>query len=308
MNHLPGEVDLRAVREVAAVLEVHGEHGVAGLGERRVGGEVGAARRSAAGGLRARRRRAPWRARCRSPRRGRRLAAAVVALAGIALGVLVRQRRAERGKHRRAGEVLAGDELQPAAQPLELIEHHVGDLRVLLLQRAKSGPQNGVAVGTASRRRSSRRSRFHCSATLPRRPRSPGPTGAPRAGPAPTRAGARSPRRAAWRPCPRSPARPGAARSRSRGRRRRRSGRGLCSARMCRHRPGRTSRRPVRRQVADRRSSTPVPSVEPGQTVRRGSQPRSTWRAPAGSARPARRAPRPVCVARSAASDRAPGL
>ena len=45
------------------------------------------------------------------------LAAAVVALAGVALGVLVGQRRAERGEHRRAGEVLAGDQLQAAAQP-----------------------------------------------------------------------------------------------------------------------------------------------------------------------------------------------
>ena len=71
-------------------------------------------------------------------------AAAVVAPTRVSLGVLVRQRRPGRSQHRRRGEVLARDQLQPAAQPIELIEDHCGDLRVGLLQ--------GVEVGTPVRR------------------------------------------------------------------------------------------------------------------------------------------------------------
>ena len=48
------------------------------------------------------------------------LAAAVVALAGVALGVLVRQARALRGHHRGAGVVLGGDHLQAELLPLAL--------------------------------------------------------------------------------------------------------------------------------------------------------------------------------------------
>ena len=73
-------------------------------------------------------------------------AAAVVAPARVALGVLVGQRRAERGQHRRRGEVLAGDQLQAAAQPVQLAEHHLGDLRVGRAAAAsKSGPQKVLA-------------------------------------------------------------------------------------------------------------------------------------------------------------------
>src|SRR3954466_1221400 len=68
------------------------------------------------------------------------LAAAVVALAGIALGVLVRQRAAERREHRGRGEVLACDQLQTTAQPVELVEHDGGDLRVLGLQSVEVWP------------------------------------------------------------------------------------------------------------------------------------------------------------------------
>ena len=75
------------------------------------------------------------------------LAAAVVAPARVALGVLVRQRRAERGEHRRAGQVLARDELQPAAQPLQLVEHDPGDLRVLPLKRVEIGTPEGLLAG-----------------------------------------------------------------------------------------------------------------------------------------------------------------
>jgi len=48
------------------------------------------------------------------------LAAAVVALAGIALGVLVRRHRADRLEHARPREVLRRHQLDLAALPVEL--------------------------------------------------------------------------------------------------------------------------------------------------------------------------------------------
>ncbi len=71
------------------------------------------------------------------------LAAAVVPATGVALGVLVRQRRAQRGQHGRTGEVLAGDQLQTAAQAVELAGQHARDLGVLLGQ----GIEVGAVVG-----------------------------------------------------------------------------------------------------------------------------------------------------------------
>ena len=47
-------------------------------------------------------------------------AAAVVAAAGIALGILIGQGRAERREHAWAGEILAGDQLQATADAAKL--------------------------------------------------------------------------------------------------------------------------------------------------------------------------------------------
>ena len=112
----------------------HREHRVAGLAERGVRGQVGAGARVRleVGVLGAEQLLGPGDADLLGL--VDLLAAAVVAPAGVTLGVLVRQRRAERGQHRRRGEVLAGDQLQAAAQPVQLAEHDVGDLRVLRLQ------------------------------------------------------------------------------------------------------------------------------------------------------------------------------
>ena len=67
------------------------------------------------------------------------LAAAVVALAGVALGVLVRRRRPDGLEHGRPGEVLGCDQLDLSALPLELASERVGDLRVDL--REAGGPK-----------------------------------------------------------------------------------------------------------------------------------------------------------------------
>ena len=64
------------------------------------------------------------------------LAAAVVALAGVALGVLVVQHRALALQHRHGREVLRGDHLQRPLLALQLARQHLGDLRVDLGQRA----------------------------------------------------------------------------------------------------------------------------------------------------------------------------
>jgi hypothetical protein len=62
-------------------------------------------------------------------------AAAVVAAAGVALGVLVRQHGALRLQHRDGNEVLRGDHLEVAALTLELALENLRDLGVDLGER-----------------------------------------------------------------------------------------------------------------------------------------------------------------------------
>jgi hypothetical protein len=62
------------------------------------------------------------------------LAAAVVAPAGVALGVLVRQDAAGRFEHGQADEVLGGDQLEALVLPPPLVRDGARDLRVDLLQ------------------------------------------------------------------------------------------------------------------------------------------------------------------------------
>ena len=126
----PGEVDLEPVREVPAGVELHRENRVAGL-ER---GEVHAHVR-----LRARVRldvrvlRAEQRLRALDRDRldlVDDLAAAVVPLARVALGVLVRRHRPDRLEDARPGEVLGRDQLDLAALPLELGGEQLRDLGI----------------------------------------------------------------------------------------------------------------------------------------------------------------------------------
>jgi hypothetical protein len=64
------------------------------------------------------------------------LAAAVVPPARIALGVLVREHRAHRAEHRRADEVLRGDQLEPRVLTLGFPADDVGNLGVHLGEAA----------------------------------------------------------------------------------------------------------------------------------------------------------------------------
>ena len=63
------------------------------------------------------------------------LAAAVVAAAGVALGVLVGQHRADRLEHRLGDEVLRGDHLQRPLLAAQLAVEDGGDLGIDLGQR-----------------------------------------------------------------------------------------------------------------------------------------------------------------------------
>ena len=68
------------------------------------------------------------------------LAPAVVALARVALGVLVRHHRAHRLQHRLGDEVLGRDQLEVARLPLGLGPDGLGDLRIHLLEMAHGRP------------------------------------------------------------------------------------------------------------------------------------------------------------------------
>ena len=126
-----------AVRQMAAVREVHAEHGVARLEQREVDGHVGlrARMRLDVGVLGAEER---FRA-----RDGRalddidELAAAVVASAGIAFRVLVGQHRAGRFEDGAADEVLGGDELEAVVLARRLITDGLGDFGIGFRERAQ---------------------------------------------------------------------------------------------------------------------------------------------------------------------------
>lgn len=129
-----GEVGRRPVREMAAVGQAQRQDGVAGpeqggvgrqhRGGTRVGLDVGVF------GIEQR----------PGPVHGDPLgevddlAAAVVPGPGIALRVLVGERRAERGQHGGRGEVLGGDQLERRRLPLRFPEQDLGQLGVLPAQ------------------------------------------------------------------------------------------------------------------------------------------------------------------------------
>ena len=144
VEHLAGEVDGRAVRQVAPVSELHAHKGVARDEEREVRSRVRL-------GPRVR-----LHVRVLGPEEllgsldGEvlgdidELAAAVVAAAGVPLGVLVAQRSAQRGEHRGRGEVLRGYELDLGVLPVDLVQNGRGRFRIDLLDGRPIAPA-GIA-------------------------------------------------------------------------------------------------------------------------------------------------------------------
>ncbi len=127
-----GEVQVHPVRQVAAVSEVHRQDRIARFEAGEVDGHV----------------RLRSRVRLNVGMLGaeqfqdaldgealgdvHELAAAVVALAGIALGVLVRQLRSLGGQHSGAGVIFGSDHLQPGLLPASLRGDGLPDFRVEL--------------------------------------------------------------------------------------------------------------------------------------------------------------------------------
>ena len=133
VGHEPVEatrgVDRRPVGEVSALIQAEAEHGVADLEGGEVGGHVGvgAGMGLHVGVLGAEERSGPLTGEVLDA--VDHLVAAVVALAGVALGVLVGEHRAGGAEHGRRREVLAGDQLDGRVLPFDLLvdqaEQHV---------------------------------------------------------------------------------------------------------------------------------------------------------------------------------------
>ena len=136
---LAAEVHRRAVGEVAALVERHAEHGVAGLEHAGVHRHVGlrAGVRLHVGVVGAEELLAAVARQVLDL--VDHLAAAVVALAGDALGVLVVEPRAERLEHRDRREVLRGDQLEGLLLPGQLLVQEASDLGVGGAQRRLGG-------------------------------------------------------------------------------------------------------------------------------------------------------------------------
>ncbi len=150
-----GDVDLHAVREVAAVGQREAHDRVARLQQRVVDGRVGlrAGVRLDVGVLGAEQRLGAVDRELLGDVHP--LAAAVVAAAGVALGVLVGEDRALAFEHRARHEVLRGDHLERALLALELAAQGLGDLGIDLGEGAVEvvGAQlgHGALLGQAVR-------------------------------------------------------------------------------------------------------------------------------------------------------------
>ena len=130
MVQQPREVHRATVGEVAAVIEAHAEHRVTGLDDGKIGAEV---RAGAGVGLHVGVLRAVQLAGTIAGQilhHVHLLAAAVIATARVALGVLVGEHAAHGLHHGAGGEVLRRDELHAAALARQLGPQALGYLRV----------------------------------------------------------------------------------------------------------------------------------------------------------------------------------
>ncbi len=143
---LAREVELVAVGQMAAVGQVKAEKGVAGLNQRHVGGGV---RLRAGVGLHvgvvgAEELLGP--VACDIFNDIGKLAAAVVALAGVAFRVFVGENRPCRLKHSARDEVFAGNHLQPVVLANDLMFDLRGDFWVAGKKRRVEGGRHGFII------------------------------------------------------------------------------------------------------------------------------------------------------------------
>ena len=146
-----GEVQRVAVRQVTAVRQVHAEDRVARLEQRQVHRHV---RLRARVRLHVRVFRAEERFRAGDGQAFRdvdEFAAAVVAPARVALGVLVRHHRARGFEDRATDEVLGRDELETRVLSMSFVPDRVGDVRIGLRERAPGGRRGLCGHGRLAR-------------------------------------------------------------------------------------------------------------------------------------------------------------
>ena len=133
--HLAGKIERMPVRQVPAVRQVHAQHGVARLQRRHVDGHVRlrARMRLHVGVLGAEQR---FRA-VDGQLLGavHEFAAAVIALARIALGVLVGEHRAHGFEHGFGNEIFRGDQFEAGALAASFFAEHLRDLRIDFRER-----------------------------------------------------------------------------------------------------------------------------------------------------------------------------
>ncbi len=133
---LSGEIQRMAVRQVAAVREVHAEHRVARLQQREIDSHVGL-RAGVRLDVHVFRAKQLFRTRdCERLRDIDELAAAVVALPGITLRVLVRHHRAGGFEHGGADEVFRRNQLEPFGLAVDFVPDRIRDLDVGFSERA----------------------------------------------------------------------------------------------------------------------------------------------------------------------------
>ena len=135
--HLAGEIQRVPMGQVAAVRQAHAQQGVAGFQHGQVDGLIGLAAGVGldVGVLRAKEFLGALDGEIL--RHIHVLAAAVVALAGQALGIFVGHHGAQGFQHRLADEILRGDQFQRAGLPVNFQVDGARDFRVHLVERAQ---------------------------------------------------------------------------------------------------------------------------------------------------------------------------
>ena len=134
-NHiviLAGHIGRAAMGQVSAVGQTHAHHGITGLQQSQLNRHIGLSARMGLdiGKFRAKQRFCPVNAKLLDLIH--HMTAAIVALAGQALGIFVGENGTHGSDDRRRREVLRRNQLQAVALPVELPVHHGSQLRIIV--------------------------------------------------------------------------------------------------------------------------------------------------------------------------------